>query len=285
MGRQESRYKFYWQGRPDGTAGVGMLVSEKWIDHVVNVDRINEQALIVKLVVESKLVNILSVYAPQAGRPQEEKDALWDSMHIIVSRFPDNEVVILGGNLNSHVGRIVDGYGGVHGGMGFGRRNPEREAILEFGDAMGMMVGNTFFWKPDSHLITYESGGSKIQINYIMVRATDWAMVRNVKVIAREECVTQHRLVGADLRVRTVKRSRRKFKPKLRIWELSKKDVWNRFVLGVEARGAEVQQAEGTEMWLAMKRVWLEVVSEGMEKAWFAIWKETGYEGDHELYR
>jgi len=155
------------------------------------------------------------VCAPQAGRPQEEKDAFWDSMHIIVSRIPDNEVVILGGNLNGHVGRTVDGYGGVHGGMGFGRRNPEGEAILEFGDAMGMMVGNTFFRKPDSHLITYESGGSKTQIDYIMVRATDWTMVRNVKVIAREECVTQHRLVVADLCVRTAKRSRRNFKPKL----------------------------------------------------------------------
>ena len=29
---------------------------------------------------------------------------------------------------------ILDGYGGVHGGMGFGTRNAEGEKILEFGD-------------------------------------------------------------------------------------------------------------------------------------------------------
>ena len=35
--------------------------------------------------------------------------------------------------MNGHVGRDADGYGGVHGGMGFGTRNAEGERILEFG--------------------------------------------------------------------------------------------------------------------------------------------------------
>ena len=85
-----------------------------------------------------------------------------------------------------------------------------------------------------------------MSIDYIMVAVTAWAMVRNVKVVAREECVSQHRLVVGDLCVRTVKRSRRRFKPRLRIWELRKKDTWSRFVSGVEARGAAVQEVEGT---------------------------------------
>ena len=54
----------------------------------------------------------------------------------------------------SHVGRDADGYGGVQGGMGFGTRNAEGERILEFGDAVGIVVCNTFFKKEDSKLIT-----------------------------------------------------------------------------------------------------------------------------------
>ena len=38
--------------------------------------------------------------------------------------------------MNGHVGRDADGYGSVHGGMGFGTRNAEGERILEFGDAV-----------------------------------------------------------------------------------------------------------------------------------------------------
>ena len=51
--------------------------------------------------------------------------------------------------MNGHVGRDADGYGGVHCGMGFGTRNAEGEKILEFGDAVGMVVCNTFFKKED----------------------------------------------------------------------------------------------------------------------------------------
>ena len=42
--------------------------------------------------------------------------------------------------MNGHVGRDADGYGGVHGGMGFGTRNAEGRRILEFGDAVSMVV-------------------------------------------------------------------------------------------------------------------------------------------------
>ena len=39
-----------------------------------------------------------------------------------------------------HVKEVADGYGGVHGGMAFGTRNAEGERILEFGDAVGIVV-------------------------------------------------------------------------------------------------------------------------------------------------
>ena len=54
--------------------------------------------------------------------------------------------------------------------MGFGTRNAEGERILEFGDAVGMAVCNTFFKKKDSKLITYQSGNNKSIIDYLMFR-------------------------------------------------------------------------------------------------------------------
>ena len=54
--------------------------------------------------------------------------------------------------------------------MGFGTRNSEGERILEFGDAVCMVVCNTFFKKEDSNLITYQSGDNRSMIDYLMVR-------------------------------------------------------------------------------------------------------------------
>ena len=57
--------------------------------------------------------------------------------------------IFIGSNMNGHVGREADGYGGVHDGMGFGTRNADGGRILEFGDIVGMVVCNTFFMKED----------------------------------------------------------------------------------------------------------------------------------------
>ena len=46
----------------------------------------------------------------------------------------DEEVIVVEGDLNGHVGRNADGFEGVHGGYRYGVRNGEGERILEFAD-------------------------------------------------------------------------------------------------------------------------------------------------------
>ena len=48
----------------------------------------------------------------------------------MLSGIPRQYRIFIGSDINGHVGRDADGYGGVHGGMGFGRRNAEGERIL-----------------------------------------------------------------------------------------------------------------------------------------------------------
>ena len=91
----------------------------------------------VKLVIGKKIVNIVSAYAPQVGLSAEEKDDFWDSFIIVLSGIPKQESIFIGSNMNGHVGRDADRYGGVHGGIGFGTRNAEGEMILEFGSCSG----------------------------------------------------------------------------------------------------------------------------------------------------
>ena len=189
LGANGRRYKFFWQGCTKGTAGVGVFIAERWIDSVVNVVRVNERIMYVKLVIGKQILNIVSAYAPQVGLNAEEKTDLWDSFIIVLPGILKQESIVIGSDMNGHVGRDADGYGGVHGGLGFGTRNAKRERILEFGDAVGMVVCKTFFKKEDSKLITYQSGDNRSMIDYLMVRKTDRCLV---KVISSEECVHQH---------------------------------------------------------------------------------------------
>ena len=68
-------------------------------------------------------------------------------------------------------------------GKEFGIRNAEGEMLLEFADAMGLTVCNTWFTKKDSQKVTYESGGCKTVVDYVLIRREERQMISNVTVI------------------------------------------------------------------------------------------------------
>ncbi|GKF38235.1 retrovirus-related pol polyprotein LINE-1, partial [Tanacetum coccineum] len=84
-----------------------------------------------------------------------EKKRFWDALDELVRECLADERLIIGGDLNGHTGAAADGYEGVHGGYGFGDRNEEGRAILEFATTHDMVVANSFFRKSEAHLITF----------------------------------------------------------------------------------------------------------------------------------
>jgi hypothetical protein len=114
---------------------------------------------------------------------------------------------------------------GIHGGKGFGSRNVEGEMLLEFADAMGLVVCNTWFTKKDSQKVTYESGGSKTQVDYVLVRKGERPLVSNVTVTQSEACIPQHKLVICEMKlVDRVVRKKEVFVSKCRVWKLKEKE-------------------------------------------------------------
>jgi len=190
MGKGMPRYKFFWQDYKDDIAGVGLLISDRWIDKIIDVKRVNECIMCLKVLISDKLVTCICAYAPQTGRSGEEKDSFWDLMISVTGSIPASELIIVGGDLNGHVGTNVDGYDGVHGGYGLGERNADGERILEFCDAMELIVTNTCFKRQKNKLANYVSGGTLSVIDYLLLRECDRRHIKNVKVIAGQECIT-----------------------------------------------------------------------------------------------
>ena len=118
----------------------------------------------------------------------------------------------MAGDLNGHVGRTNSGYEDVHGGDGFGERNAEGERILEFCDATSMVV-------------IYEPGSSQSQIDHVLVRRAMKKLVKDVKVIAGEECTPQQRLVVGDLTLQSIiEINKRPYAPGRKVWKLKEEE-------------------------------------------------------------
>jgi len=77
--------------------------------------------------------------------------------------------------------------------------------------------------KQESQLVTYAAGPVKSTVDYIILRQEDKAKVRNIKVIANEQCVPKHKLLVMDMQFSTRKRRRKKFEPRVRVWNSRRK--------------------------------------------------------------
>ena len=239
MGGTDARYKLFWSGCDSGTAGVGVLVAEKWVDSVVEVRRVSERLMVVRVAVGKTILNVVSVYAPQVGRPAAEKEELLATLGQILDKIGGEEGLVVGGDMNCHVGAGSDGFQAVHGGRGYGVRNEEGEMLLEFATAMELAVANTWFIKSDSKKITYDSGGCRTVVDHVMVRRSDLKMVRDVKVIPGESCLPQHKLLVCVLDVKaSVRKKKRAFRSKMKLWRLKEGAIRREFENQVKAGSA-----------------------------------------------
>uniref|UniRef100_A0A1B0CYN4 OBP47-like domain-containing protein n=1 Tax=Phlebotomus papatasi TaxID=29031 RepID=A0A1B0CYN4_PHLPP len=84
-------------------------------------------------------------------------------------------------------------------------------------EAYNHSVVNTYFKKKDDHLITYKSGNTATQIDFITCNRDILGKFKDCKVIPGEPLTTQHRLLVADLKVVQQRHNRvNKGPPKIR---------------------------------------------------------------------
>ena len=202
-------YKIYYMGEQSCRNGVSVIMSASLVDSVVEVKKCSSRLMKIKLVWGGIVLNVVCTYAPQVGLREKEKEEFWAMFDVLISEIKGTEKLIVGGDLNGHVGRENIGFSTVHGGWGYGSRAQKSETILEEAVAHGLVVLNTIFKKKDEYLVTYESGGRRTQVNYIMTRMQDKRSCINCEVLPGEK-EEQHKMVVADLLWRVRKQRKRK---------------------------------------------------------------------------
>ncbi len=166
VGNGEDKFKLWWSGEEDRAGGVGILVEEQMVEDVIEVVRVSPRIMKVKIVLGQKVLHLFSVYAPQSGRPLEEKEQFWGLLDDEIGKVPVRDMLMIGGDLNGHIGTDREGFEEVMGWHGYGERNAEGERILECCQGRGLQVINTMFEKEDEKKVTYKSGGAATQIDF-----------------------------------------------------------------------------------------------------------------------
>ena len=221
IGSGDQKYKLWYVGNGDSTNGVGIMTKHELADCVIDVTRYSDRLISIKLVIEDKVWHVFSMYAPQVGRSTAEKQAFWESVEDEIGKVPSNDGLILAGDTNAHIGTDITGYEEVLGLYGFGDRNGEGEQVLTICKSHELRVLNTFFKKGKEKRITYKVAGAETQIDLIMMRKTSGTRVIDCTVMPGEECLTQHRLVRADLLIETLRKEKRTPAKRIKFWKLN----------------------------------------------------------------
>ncbi|XP_071688326.1 uncharacterized protein [Rutidosis leptorrhynchoides] len=123
-------YRLWYSGSRIARNGVGIFLGKLHKDNVVDVGRFSDRTMSVSLYIKEETFTVISAYAPHAGLSDGEKKSFWELLDEVVRRCPADHRLIIGGDLNGHLGAEAEGYEGVHEGFGFGPRNEEGRSIL-----------------------------------------------------------------------------------------------------------------------------------------------------------
>ena len=143
------------------------------------------------------------------------------------------EMVLGLGIFNGHVGRRIDGFEGVHGGYGIGKRNVEGRRLLEFCAEKELCVANAWFKKKKQRKRTCSMGGNQNEIDFVLSGPNNRKYLKDVKANFWE---LQHRLVVTNIDKRKLKENniKAKFQERLKkLVDVDAPNLWNTFKSGM----------------------------------------------------
>ena len=95
-------------------------------------------------------------------------ETFWRQMDQELRAITEGERVIVGVDLNGHVGISREAIERIHVGWGVGEKNEEGERVTDFAIAFDLSIVNIFFEKTPNHLVTYKTGGRQRQIDLLI---------------------------------------------------------------------------------------------------------------------
>ncbi|KAK3516824.1 hypothetical protein QTP70_023703 [Hemibagrus guttatus] len=188
-------FKLFYYGVDSKRNGVGVVLKEEFVRNVLEVKRVSDRVMSLKLEIEGVMLNVVSGYAPQVGCELEEKERFWSELDEVMESIPTGERVVIGADFNGHVGE---------GNTGDGQKREE-------------------------HRVTYKSGGRSTQVDYILCRRGNLKEISDCKVVVGESVARQHRMVVCRTLMVCKKTKSSEIEKKTKWWKLKKEECCAEF--------------------------------------------------------
>ena len=157
--------KLFYDGVDGERNGVGIILKGDLTERVLEVKRVSDRMMSIKLEIEGVMMTIISAYAPQVGFDMEEIESFWRDFDEAVLSVSGGERIVIGADLNGHVGEGNSGDEVVIGRYGFKERSKEGKMEVDLAKRMEMELVNTYFRRKAEHRISYKSDERSTQVD------------------------------------------------------------------------------------------------------------------------
>jgi exonuclease III len=202
---QYSNYILAYSGKKKeerAHSGVGILIHERYEQHIDDIEYINDRILRVSLKLENRIYHFISTYAPDITKPKEDTDNFYYNMQALFDKLPDRGGVIILGDLNARIGDCT--INGVKQRYNESVLNDNGEALIDFCARNELRINNTFFPHKEQHKYTFvNSRGEKSIINFIITNRTiQPTQILDVRALTSANIGTDHHLILCKLRIK-----------------------------------------------------------------------------------
>ena len=125
-------YKMWYCGSGNKKNDVGIILQKEYVYRVVELWRITDRIICLKMELDGVMLNVVSAYAPQVGCILEEKEAFWLDLDETVEKIPKNKIIVVGADQNGHVRKGNNGDEECMGRHGLGKTNNEGQVVVDF---------------------------------------------------------------------------------------------------------------------------------------------------------
>jgi Reverse transcriptase (RNA-dependent DNA polymerase)/Domain of unknown function (DUF6451) len=191
----------------DHVRGVGVLISRKLKDHLVEWLPVSERLMKARFKTKHRHFTIVQGYAPTEDATLEDKEAFYSSLDGLLTTVPKRDVVFLLGDYNARVGADNEGLEHVMGPHGIGRLNENGALFLELCGNHALKVGGTMFLHKTCHKHTWFSNDhrTKAQLDHVCISRSWSKSLLDVRSFRGADVGSDHHLVVASVRMQFVR--------------------------------------------------------------------------------
>ena len=267
-----NNYQLFYKGGRTTRHGVGLVVSEELSGKISHLNFKCDRIISFSLKLGMFKASIIQVYAPQQGRPQEEKEEFFRQLQEVKDSVPYAANILVIGDMNGHIGQDRTGIQNILGAFSIGDRNREGENIIDFCIQNQMYIMNSFYNHRDSHKWTWYRWNSAVGA-YTEKSMIDLAitnnknMVRDVKSVPSVSFDSDHRLLLIKLKTMKPKPIKSQVRERFILENLKEEDCLVRYQNEISrARQMQQESNDTNEKWRHFKTAVMDAASNTVQK-------------------